>query len=128
MLYIKWVFRTKPDANRLIRYLKASLVACGNEILFGIDYGLTFAVVMEFSTAKYILVLMMRWGVPAKHGDIPNAYVKADKDHHLKFCFGAFTEHEYFNGYVEQARCKQKKSVKNKYNAYRQPTSQLINL
>ena len=32
---------------------------------------------------KVILVLALRWGVPARHGDIPNAYVKADKEEHL---------------------------------------------
>lgn len=26
---------------------------------------------------------LLRWGVPARHGDIPNAYVKAGKGEHL---------------------------------------------
>ena len=30
------------------------------------------------------MALAAIWGVPAKHGDIPNAYVKADKDAHLE--------------------------------------------
>uniref|UniRef100_A0AAV1UE71 Reverse transcriptase Ty1/copia-type domain-containing protein n=1 Tax=Peronospora matthiolae TaxID=2874970 RepID=A0AAV1UE71_9STRA len=38
---------------------------------------------MELSTVKVILVLALRWGVPARHGGIPNAYVKADKEEHL---------------------------------------------
>ena len=29
-------------------------------------------------------VLAATWGVPAKHGDIPNAYVEAEKDSHLE--------------------------------------------
>ena len=59
------------------------MVACYNEQVYGVDYGLTFAAVMELSTVKVILVLALRWGVPARHRDIPNAYVKADKEEHL---------------------------------------------
>jgi hypothetical protein len=44
---------------------------------------MTFAAVMEISTVKVILALAITWGVPAKHGDIPNAYVKANKEEHL---------------------------------------------
>ena len=33
---------------------------------------------------KVILGLAATWGVPAKHGDIPNAYVKANKEEHLE--------------------------------------------
>lgn len=36
------------------------------------------------STVKVILALAATWKVPAKHGDIPNAYVKADKENHLE--------------------------------------------
>ena len=59
------------------------MVACYNEQVYGVDYGLTFAAVMELSTVKVILVLALRWGVPARHRDIPNAYVKADKEEHF---------------------------------------------
>ena len=38
---------------------------------------------MEISTAKFVLALAATWGVPAKHGDIPNAYVRAKKEAHL---------------------------------------------
>uniref|UniRef100_A0AAV1T8Z1 Uncharacterized protein n=1 Tax=Peronospora matthiolae TaxID=2874970 RepID=A0AAV1T8Z1_9STRA len=30
-----------------------------------------------------IIALALTWGVPAKHGDIPNAYVKAYNEAHL---------------------------------------------
>ena len=74
VLHTKWVFKTKLDADGEIGRFKAKLVACGNEQVFGVDYGLTLAAVMELSTVKVILVLAPRWGVPARHGDIPNAY------------------------------------------------------
>ncbi|CAI5720399.1 unnamed protein product [Peronospora effusa] len=37
---------------------------------------------MEISTMKVILGLAATWGVIAKHVDISNAYVKADKEEH----------------------------------------------
>ena len=71
---------------------KARLVACGIEQVFGRDYNVTFAAVMEMSSVKLILALARIWRVPAQHGDIPNAYVKADKitelDIFLKFLQG----------------------------------------
>uniref|UniRef100_A0AAV1U887 Integrase catalytic domain-containing protein n=1 Tax=Peronospora matthiolae TaxID=2874970 RepID=A0AAV1U887_9STRA len=75
---------TKTDAQGDLEQLKARLVACGNEQVLGVDYTLTFAAVMDLSTVKVILALAATWGVPAKHGDIPNAYVEADKEPHLR--------------------------------------------
>ena len=57
MLHNKCVFRTKTDADGNVEIYKARLVAFGNEQLFGIDYTLTFAAVMELGTVKIILVL-----------------------------------------------------------------------
>ena len=54
--------------------------------MLGVDYSLTLAAVMDISTIKVELALEAFWGVPAKHGDIPNAYVKADKGAHLEIC------------------------------------------
>ena len=39
---------------------------------------------MDMSTFKVLLALAATWGVPAKHGDILNAYVKANKESHLE--------------------------------------------
>lgn len=44
------------------------------------SYGLTLAAVIEMSSVKVILTLARKRRVPAKHGDVPNAYVKADKE------------------------------------------------
>ena len=83
-LHTKWVYKTKLTADGDVERLKARLVACGNEQVFGVDYVLTFAAVMDMSTVKIILALAATWGVVAKHGDIPNAYVKADKESDLE--------------------------------------------
>ncbi|GMF44998.1 unnamed protein product [Phytophthora fragariaefolia] len=71
------------DAEGVIERLKARLVACGNEQEFGVNHGVTFAAVIEMSSVKLILVLARKWRVPAKHGDVPNAYVKAKKEAEL---------------------------------------------
>ncbi|CAI5706593.1 unnamed protein product [Peronospora effusa] len=83
VLHNKWMYKTKTDANADIERYKARLVVCGKEQVFGVDYNLTFAAVMDFSTVKMILMLSRRWKVPARHGDVPNAYVKAEKEEHL---------------------------------------------
>lgn len=84
MLHTKWVYKTKTDVDEAIERSKARLVACGNEQVYGVDYDLTFAPVIKLSTVKVILVLALRWGVASRHGDIPNAHVKADKEQHIE--------------------------------------------
>ena len=59
------------------------MFVCGNEQLFGVDYTLTFAAVMDLGTVKLILVLSRRWNVPPRHSNVPNAYVKAEKEDYL---------------------------------------------
>ena len=86
-LHTKWVYKTKTDANGNIERYKARLVACGNEQRFGVDYGLTFAAVMDMGTVKIILALARKWNVKAKHGDIPNTYVKALEEEHEIYLF-----------------------------------------
>ena len=56
------MFKTKLGADGEINLNNAGLVACGNEQVFSVDYGLTFAAVMEWSTVKIILVLALRKG------------------------------------------------------------------
>ena len=85
-LHSKWDFKIKTGADGELERYKARLVACGNEQVLGVDYNLTFAAVMDISTAKVVLALAATWGVPSKHGDIPNAYVRAEKKAHLDIC------------------------------------------
>ncbi|KAG2982347.1 hypothetical protein C6341_g15617 [Phytophthora cactorum] len=64
------VVRPRRQA-RVLRMKRAGLVACGKEQEFGVNYGITFAAVVEMTSDKLILVLA---SVPAKHGGIPNVY------------------------------------------------------
>ncbi|KAE9006328.1 hypothetical protein PR002_g16512 [Phytophthora rubi] len=62
---------------------RVRLVACDNEQEFGVDYSVTFSAVIEMSSVKRIFVLARKWRVPATHGDVPNAFVKAEKEAEL---------------------------------------------
>lgn len=57
-----WVFKKLRMRDGDIERFKARLVAYGNEQVFDMDYGLTFAAVMGMSTVKFILALALRWG------------------------------------------------------------------
>lgn len=53
------------------------MVACGNEQKLGVNFFLVFAAVITMTGVKFIFVIAFIWNVPARHGDVPNAYVKA---------------------------------------------------
>ena len=53
------------------------------EQVFGVDYTLTFAAVMDLGTVKLIVILFKRWNSPACQGDVPNVYDKAEKEDRL---------------------------------------------
>ncbi|CCI47281.1 unnamed protein product [Albugo candida] len=82
-LHTKWVFKRKTDANGNLERFKARMVACGNKQVLGVNYDMTVAAVMDLGTAKLILALARIWGMPARHGDGPNAYVKAPTEKNL---------------------------------------------
>ena len=83
-MHSKWVYKTKTTTYGKLERHKARLVACGNEQIFGVDYALTLTAIMNMTTVKMIIALAATWGVPAKHGDVPNVYVKAEKEQHLE--------------------------------------------
>ena len=82
-MHNKWVNKTKTDSSEDISRYKARIFECGIEQVFSVGYNLTFAAVMDSVTVKLILVLSRRWNVPTRYGDVPNAYVKAEKEQDL---------------------------------------------
>ncbi|OWZ22783.1 putative mitochondrial protein [Phytophthora megakarya] len=44
------------------------------------DYSVTFSAMIGMCSVKLVFALARKWCVPAKHGDVPNDYVKADKE------------------------------------------------
>ena len=111
VLHNKWVYKTKNDANGDIERYKARLAVCGNEQVFGVDYTLTFAAFMYWGTVKLILVLSRRWNVPARHGDIPNAYVKAEQDKDLNIYMRVPSGMQIGQGVLEQHGVKHTKHL-----------------
>lgn len=75
--------REKTDANGNLKRFKARMVACVSVQVLEANYDLTFAAVMDLETAKIILALARIWGMPARHGDVPNAYEKAPTEKNL---------------------------------------------
>ena len=69
------------------------MVACGNEQ--DRDYDINFAEVMDRSNVKTVLALAIKWRVPAKHGDIPNAYLKAEREPELRIFLHIPKEYKY---------------------------------
>ena len=52
--------------------------------MYGVDYTYTFSAVMEMISGKVILAVSRIWGVPVRHGDVPSAYVEAEKEEDLE--------------------------------------------
>ena len=67
VLHTKRVYNTETDADGAIERFKAIFVACGNEHVHGVYYGLTFASAMELGKVEVIFVLALRWKVPVRH-------------------------------------------------------------
>nr|CCA20621.1 conserved hypothetical protein [Albugo laibachii Nc14] len=80
LLHSKWVYKIKQHADGSIERYKARLVARGDEQIYGVDYTYTFSAVLEMISSKVILAVPRIWRVPTRHGDVPGAYVKVDKE------------------------------------------------
>nr|CCA19525.1 GK15001 putative [Albugo laibachii Nc14] len=79
-LHTKWVHKKKRTRNGEIERYKARLVACGNEEVLGVNFLLTFTAVLDMTSAKAIFSIAWIWRVPARHFDVPSAYVRAAKE------------------------------------------------
>ncbi|OWZ00803.1 Pol Polyprotein [Phytophthora megakarya] len=84
LLHSKWVYKLKLYADGSIEQYKARLVASGDEQEYGVNYTITFSAVLAMVSGKVILAVSIIWGVPARHGDVPSAYVKADKEEEME--------------------------------------------
>ena len=52
--------------------------------MYGVDCTYTLLAVMKMISGQVILAVSRTWGVPARHGDVPSAYVKADNEEDLE--------------------------------------------
>ena len=54
VLHNKWVNKTKNGFKRRHQSIQGSIFVCGFEQVFGVDYNLTFASVMDLVTVKLV--------------------------------------------------------------------------
>ncbi|KAG2927782.1 hypothetical protein PC110_g1843 [Phytophthora cactorum] len=83
-LHSKWVYKLKLYDDGTIERYKARLVVRRDEKVYGVDYTFSFSAVLAMVSGKVILAVSIIWGVPARHGDVPSVYVKADKEAELE--------------------------------------------
>jgi len=79
----KWVFAYKRDADgKIVRY-KARLVARGFMQRDGIDYGPTFAPVVDGKTLKALMAIVAAKGLECKIMDVETAFLNAPLDEEI---------------------------------------------
>ncbi|KAJ0590430.1 putative RNA-directed DNA polymerase [Helianthus annuus] len=75
---LKWVFKTKKDANGNIVRHKARLVAKGYVQQHGIDFDEVFAPVARMETVRLMLALAAYQGWEVHHLDVKSAFLHGD--------------------------------------------------
>ncbi|GMF41124.1 unnamed protein product [Phytophthora fragariaefolia] len=84
LLHSKWVFKLKTHTDGSIERYKARLGARGDQQDYDVNYTYMFSAVLDLTSSRLILVFARKWGVPARHGNVPSAYVKADKETNIE--------------------------------------------
>ena len=72
---VKWVYRTKLNADNSINKHKARLVVKGYAQIFGVDYSETFAPVARLDTIRLLLALSAQKGWKVFQLDVKSAFL-----------------------------------------------------
>ncbi|WVZ15405.1 hypothetical protein V8G54_012971 [Vigna mungo] len=72
---VKWVFKTKLNADGLINKHKARLVVKGYAQIFGVDYSNTFAHVARLDTIRLLLAIAAQKSWKVFHLDVKSAFL-----------------------------------------------------
>ena len=79
-LSIKQVFIYKFNKNNILFKQKAQLVLRGNKQCLGINYGDTFAGVVQLSTFKLLMALVAVYNLKCEHLDVITAFLNGKLD------------------------------------------------
>ena len=72
---VKWVFRTKLNADGLVNKYKARLVVKGYAQIFDVDYSETFALVARLDTIRLLLAISAQLGWKVHQMDVKSAFL-----------------------------------------------------
>ena len=72
---VKWVFRTKLNADGSINKYKAKLVVKGYAQIFGVDYSDTFAPVSKLDTIRLVLAVAPQRGWKVFQLDVKSTFL-----------------------------------------------------
>jgi hypothetical protein len=72
---VKWVYRTKLNADGSINRYKARLAVKGYAQVFGVDFSETFALVTLLDTIKLLLALSTQNDWKVYHLDVKSAFL-----------------------------------------------------
>lgn len=78
VIVLKWIFKTKYNADGSVKRHKAQLVAKGYSQQQGIDFEETFSPVARFETVRTILALAAQLGWPVYQFDVKSAFLNGD--------------------------------------------------
>ena len=73
-----WAFNIKCNPDGLIKKAKARFCICGDQQVHGIDFFVTYALVVQWTTIQLMLIFKVILGLKSKQGDITAAFVHAD--------------------------------------------------
>ena len=72
---MKWVYRTKLNADGSVNKHKARLVVKGYAQMFGVDFSKTFSPVARLDTIRLLLALAAQKGWIIHHMDVKSAFL-----------------------------------------------------
>lgn len=82
---LKWIFKTKYNADGSVKRHKARLVAKGYSQQQGIDFDETFSPVARFETVRTILAMTAQLGWPVYQFDVKSAFLNDDLQEEVMF-------------------------------------------
>ena len=73
-----WAFKRKRYPDGRMRKLKARFCVRGDQQIEGVDFFESYAPVVQWSTVRVILILVLKFGLATRQVDFNNAFAQAD--------------------------------------------------